>query len=151
MRDLTKLSQAERLQEILRCKSGFPGSLNGFRYWLATYVRISDDTLGSIPFEVWPCHLDAIDALEADKYLIILKARQIGMSWLYGAAYPLYLATFFHNKLALLFSQTDDDAAELIVKARFLWSQLPAWCNTSTGTVYRILSAPSTSAAGSIV
>jgi hypothetical protein len=113
-------------QEALRCSLGYPENLNGFRYWLAKYAVIEDQAKGGAgKFQIWPAHIEAIDALEANKYLIVLKARQIGMSWLFGAAYPLWLANFHSQKLILLFSQSDDDAAELIRKARYMWAQLP--------------------------
>ena len=72
----------EQTQEALRSSLGYPDSLNGFRYWLSKYAVIEDQAAGGPgKFQIWPAHIEAIDALEANKYLIVLKARQIGMSW----------------------------------------------------------------------
>lgn len=112
----------DRQLEVLRCAD--PNG--GFRHWLQRWARIEVPG-GAGAFEMWPCHLEAIEALEKERYIIVLKARQIGMSWLFGAAYPLWLAMFHPSTLCLLFSQREEEAAELVRKCRFIWSRLPVW------------------------
>ena len=112
----------ERRRIIVRCAAA-----DGFRFFLQTYVLIEDQQYGTIPFALWPAHARMLDALDPHQLLIVLKARQIGMSWLLGAAYPLWLAMFHPNKLAMLFSRREEDAKELIRKCRFVWARLPEW------------------------
>lgn len=145
----------ERQLELLRCRD--PA---GFRYWVSQYVKIEDQIGGVIPFTIWPCHAQAIEALREHRFVVILKARQIGMSWLLGAAYPLWLCIFNPNKLCMLFSRRDDEAFELIRKCRLVWSRLPAWMKPALskdnegalefeGLESRILAFPSNPDAGS--
>jgi hypothetical protein len=112
----------QQAEEIVKVAA--PG---GFLYWLSKYVRIEDGQAGAIPFELWPCHLEASQALLDHRRIVILKARQIGMSWLFGAAYPLWLAQFHPAKLAMLFSRGEDESTELVRKCRFIWTRQPEW------------------------
>lgn len=123
--DTRPLNLANIPREIARCTD--PTGLNGFRYWLAKYVRIEGPASGGVPFEMWPCHVEAINALATERLLIVLKARQIGMSWLFGATYPLWLAMFHPSTTCLLFSRSEADAYELIRKCRYTWERLPSW------------------------
>jgi hypothetical protein len=145
----------EQKLEIARCIA--PG---GFRHFLSTYVKIEDQERGIIPFEMWPCHEEVIDALETETLISILKARQIGLTWLLGAAYPVWLCLFHVGKLAMVFSTRDDEAAEIVRRAKVVWSQLPVWMQgpplkpdnaleLGFGTSSRILGFPSKPSAGS--
>lgn len=117
------LSREAAHQELARCAS-WEG---GFRYWLEHYARIEDRNAGVIPFEMWPCHIEACDALETSRLIVVLKARQIGMSWLFGTAYPLWMAMFHPYQLAMLFSHRENEAADLIRRIKFMWTHLPPW------------------------
>lgn len=141
--------------EIVRCAA--PG---GFRYWVEKYALIEDQARGAIPFELWGCHQEAMAALERHDLIVVLKARQIGMSWLFGALYPLWLSHFHPNTLCMLFSQREEEAGELIRKCRFVWSRLPEWMRVPLdkdnamelafeGLESRILAFPSKPDAGS--
>lgn len=55
--------------------------------------------------------------------MIILKARQLGLSWLL-AAYALYTA-FEPGSEILLLSQTEKDAKKLLAKVKFIFRKLP--------------------------
>ena len=67
---------AERT-EWLKCK-------RSFAYFVDTYCQIYDATEGTwIPFKLWPGQLTVAKQLETELLNIILKARQLGMTWLY--------------------------------------------------------------------
>jgi len=59
-----------------------------------------------------------------DKLVIILKARQLGISWLI-CAYALWKARFGENVKVLLLSQGEDEAFDLISKCKFIDDNLP--------------------------
>lgn len=79
---------------------------------------------GYIKMEMWP-HLVAL-AHEWDQgqSQVVLKARQLGISWLL-AAYALWTAQYKPAAVVLLLSQGEDEAKELLDKARTIWSFLP--------------------------
>ena len=56
-------------------------------------LRLPDEHRGIISYEVWP-HIGALaEEMQLGTWLTILKARQVGISWLL-AAYMLWLSTF---------------------------------------------------------
>lgn len=87
------------------------------------------DAAGAIQFELWPHLLRRARAWQSRKYHeIILKARQLGLSWL-AAAYALWTALRQASAKVLLISDTQDDAEELMRKVQFIYEHLdvPAW------------------------
>jgi len=72
----------------------------------------------------WPWQLRLAQVWSRQKRVIILKARQLGVSWM-AAAYALWVAMTETGALVLLVSQTEDDAKELLAKARFVFDHLP--------------------------
>jgi hypothetical protein len=71
-----------------------------------------DDT-AIIPFDLWPMQEAALDAVQEHPRVIILKARQLGITWLI-IAYALWLCLFHPGKTVLFFSKGQLEADELI-------------------------------------
>ena len=86
---------------------------------------IKDDLEGVIKFQPWPHLLECLEIFLTHKEVIILKARQIGMSWLV-AGYGLWRALFYEGSRVLMLSQGQDEAAALLDKSRFIYMHLPA-------------------------
>ncbi len=61
--------------------------------------------------------------------LIILKARQLGISWLV-CMFCLWKAKFFENAKILFLSQGQDEAYDLIKKCKFIDDNLPDYLKT---------------------
>mgnify|MGYP001602614461 CR=1 FL=1 len=108
----------------------------------------------ALDYAPWP-HLNALaQECEAGQSQVILKARQIGVSWLL-ASYATY--KMLNSQTVLMFSKGQREASELMEKARRVYDVLPdAWrpaltarndseLATATG---RILAFPSTEDAG---
>lgn len=84
-------------------------------YFIRTYLQIEDkDKEGlMIPFELWPAQEYSLRSIIDHKYNIILKARQIGFTW-------LVLALIMHDLIfnvghsAMAISKTEDDGFELV-------------------------------------
>jgi hypothetical protein len=71
------------------------------------------------------CH--EADLLQANRLLVVLKARQLGLTWLV-LAFALWLMLFYPIATVLLFSRRDDEAADLLaVRLRGLYDRLPAF------------------------
>jgi len=55
----------------------------GLSYFINTYVKIEDPILGEwIPFDLWPTQVTTLNLLLSNRLVIILKARQLGLTWL---------------------------------------------------------------------
>jgi hypothetical protein len=90
------------------------------------YVWISDPLRGAVRFEHWNHLIETLRAFEKDNLVIILKARQIGISWLL-AAYALWVILTKPAANVLLISKGEREATELLAKCRFIYSHLPDW------------------------
>lgn len=107
-------------QEFLRCRAS-P------HYFIHNYVHIYDATEASwIPFELWPLQAEALYKILDERLVIILKARQLGMTWLV-LAYILYKMIFYPEVTALVFSRRDDEATYLLDRMRNMYKRLPRW------------------------
>mgnify|MGYP001569974908 FL=1 len=116
---------------MVRCRSGHAAQ-SGFVYWLVTYVYFLCKNQGHRKWQPWPVHLRVIHEVEHSLRLLILKSRQLGISWLV-AAYALWRAVFRSGQNILLLSQGQDEAEELLAKCRYIYTHLPAWMAPAVG------------------
>lgn len=79
---------------------------------------------GTVPFKLWPAQVPVLGTLVVERLVVILKARQLGISWLV-CGYVLWLCLFNANQAVFLFSKTQDDADELIRRIKALYWRLP--------------------------
>lgn len=70
--------------------------------------------------------MDLAKRLQRFQRVLVLKGRQLGLSWI-AAAYALWVALTERGALVLLLSQTKDDALELLAKVQFVYDHLPEW------------------------
>jgi len=116
--------------------------------------------VSTVPFHLWPSQSDLLTALLTSRLTIILKARQLGISWLV-CAYALWLCLFHPGRVVLLFSQGQTEADELLRRCRVMYERLPEMVRQSLSQVLisnaskltwsngsRILSLPATKKAG---
>ena len=104
-----------------------------FKHFLE-YVRLLEPPPGQalIPFAFWD-HLAAVtDLLLTRRLVAILKARQIGVSWLL-AAYTLWVVLYHEGAVALLISKGQNEAGDLLDKVKFIHQQLPQWLQKRVG------------------
>jgi hypothetical protein len=116
------LSPGSPTDERARCAADFP-------HFTDTYAVIDevldDGTPGAmVPFRLWPDQVPVAHALQAERRVIILKARQLGITWL-CCAYVLWLCLFHAGRVVLLFSQGEVEAAELLRRVKVLYTRLP--------------------------
>ena len=79
---------------------------------------------GRIRFTRWDHLIDIAEKLTSERLIVILKARQIGFSWLI-AAYAAWLARFHEGAVILMLSKGQDEAKALLGKVRFILVNLP--------------------------
>ena len=84
-------------------------------YFIRTYLQIEDkDHEGlMIPFELWPAQEFSLYSIIDNKYNIILKARQIGFTWLV-LAFIMHDLVFNIGHSAMAISKTEEDGFELV-------------------------------------
>lgn len=96
-------------------------------YWIENYVYIFNANDGEwIKFTLWPAQEETLTRLETETQLIILKARQLGLSWL-TLCYILHRMIFHPAATALVFSKRDEEAIELLKRLKGIYSRLPSW------------------------
>lgn len=84
------------------------------RYFIVHYCSIHDATSGEwIPFILWPEQISTLKTIEANNLVLVLKARQLGLTWLL-VAYSLWMLLFHNDRTVLLFSRRDDEATHLL-------------------------------------
>lgn len=115
------------------------------------------DGAALIPFDLWPAQRAVLDRMARDRLLLLLKARQIGMTWL-TCGYALYRCMERGGRTVLLFSQGQLEANELIDRIRLMHTthadrDLPALVTDNTTELQwsngsRIKSLPATRKAG---
>lgn len=88
------------------------------------YVKILDPIQGAISFEVWPHLAEAVQLFLREKRIVILKARQIGFSWL-AAAYAVWTIYTKRGARVLVTSMGEDEAKEFLEKCKFIYHNLP--------------------------
>jgi hypothetical protein len=97
-------------------------------YFLDTYGHVYDATAAAwIRFQLWPAQLLALQTVGSQRLTVILKARQLGLTWLV-LGYALWLLLFRPAATVLLFSRRDEEAVDLLtVRLPGLYERLPAW------------------------
>lgn len=112
-------SSTEYAEEYARCATDK-------WYFMTQFIHVSDPNKGDIMFESWP-HLEKLlYAIETHDRIIILKARQIGITWLI-AAYALWLCLFRPNSRILVVSEDQTKSTEFKNRVRYMYDRLPEW------------------------
>ena len=102
---------------------------NSPEYFIKNYCYIYDTVdNGWVPFELWPAQLAALDVIHNNQLSVVLKARQIGLTWLV-LAYALWSMIFRPIASVLIFSKRDIDAIYLLSpdRLRGMYDRLPEW------------------------
>lgn len=84
-------------------------------YFIRNYLQIEDKDADGlmIPFELWQAQEYSLYSIIDHKYNIILKARQIGFTWLV-LAYIMHDLVFNIGHSAMAISKTEEDGFELV-------------------------------------
>ena len=97
-------------------------------YFLARYCQIYDAVSREwVPFRLWPAQIATLQSIAAHRLVIILKARQLGLTWLV-LGFASWLMLFHPAATVLLFSRRDDEAVDLLkTRLRGMYDRLPDW------------------------
>ena len=80
---------------------------------------------------MWPHLKEFIEAIYEYKQVIVLKSKQIGVSWTLAAIAVLWC--FRTGANVIMISKGEEEAKELLRKAKFVYSQLPKYLQLETG------------------
>lgn len=97
-----------------------------FSYFIGSYCWIEDkQNKCAIPFVLWPEQERVLPKIINAQRLIILKARQLGLTWMV-AAYVLWLAWTRPLQLIVVISVTEELSIEFLERVYFMLDRLPA-------------------------
>lgn len=96
-----------------------------FLYFLSQ-CRLKVRRRGFVPFEAWPHQVELGKLFQAGESVVILKARQLGVSWVI-AAYVLWTALYRPHAMVLLISMDQKTSDELLNKVFSMWMTLHPW------------------------
>lgn len=108
-----------RAKEIAYCKT-HPD------YFVETYCHIEDKDAAEIivPFNLWPKQREALMSIHNERLNIILKARQLGVTWL-ALAYTAHMLLTLKGSLVIALSRTEDEAKELVRRLTVIFQHMP--------------------------
>jgi len=117
----------ERLMEYAHCAADK-------WYFISSYAKIRDPQSGRgiIPLDDWPHLHQLIDIIEANDRVIVLKARQLGITWVL-CALALWYVLFQNSANVLMFSRRENEAAAMKNRVFLMYEQLPEWLQIPIG------------------
>ncbi len=113
----TRATADERVEWLL-CRTSAAHFLNHY-----AHVH-NPDQGGWVPFRLWPRQEAALSEMERAQHLIVLKARQLGLTWL-CLGYALWRALCHPPAAVLLFSRREAEARHLLHRLRGMHDRLP--------------------------
>lgn len=112
-----RLTKKRITQELIKCG-------NDPIYFINNYVKIAHRQRGRIFFKTFDFQDDLLEMFVEDKDVIILKARQLGISTL-TAAYSLWYMIFHKDKAIMTIATKLEVARNLLSKTREMYDDLP--------------------------
>jgi hypothetical protein len=113
------LNRSEQIQEIVRCGKDPV-------YFMKNYVKIQHTVRGLIPFETYDFQDECVSSFEKNRFNIVLKSRQLGLSTV-TAAYAVWFAIFKKDKNILVIATKLSTAMNFIKKVKIMLDGLPKW------------------------
>ena len=99
-------------------------------HFMRKYCTIQHPKHGKVKFDLYPFQEKCLTEFNTNRYNIILKARQLGISTL-SAGYSLWMMLFHADKNILVIATGKDTAKNLVTKVRVMYDGLPSWLKTN--------------------
>jgi hypothetical protein len=100
-------------------------------YFMRKYCMIQHPVRGKIPFHLYPFQEDTLTDFKDNRYNIVLKSRQTGISTLV-AGFSLWKMLFNQDFNVLVIATKQEVAKNLITKIRVMNQYLPSWLKQTT-------------------
>ena len=106
---------------------------DNLEYYIAEYVKIEHKDEAEIiqPFRLWPMQAEALRSIHDNRLNIILKARQLGVTWLV-LAYAAWCLMFKLGFLVIALSRTEEEAKELTRRLGVILRHMPSFIREDT-------------------
>lgn len=114
-KDLKQIIQ----QQYLRCSTDPV-------FFMRQYCYIQHPVRGKVKFNLYPFQEDVLTDLRDNRYNIVLKSRQLGISTL-AAGYALWCMLFNGDFNVLVIATTQEVAKNLVTKVQVMHDNLPSW------------------------
>ena len=106
-------------------------------YFMRKYCYIQHPMRGKIKFNLYKFQEDSLTEIESNRYNVILKSRQMGISTL-TAGYSLWSMIFNEDFNVLVIATTQNTAKNLVTKVRVMNELLPNWLKIKTAEDNRL-------------
>ena len=100
-------------------------------HFMKKYCIIQHPTKGKMYFNLYDFQQQTLKELNDNRYNIILKSRQLGISTL-TAGYSLWCMLFRSDYNVLVIATKQDVAKNLVTKVRVMHDNLPSWLRGKT-------------------
>jgi hypothetical protein len=107
------------------------------QHFMKKYCTIQHPKKGKMKFDLYDFQERCINEFKNNRYNIILKSRQLGISTL-SAGYALWMMLFHNDKNILVIATGKDVAKNLVTKVRVMYDGLPSWLKTSTEEINKL-------------
>ena len=106
-------------------------------YFMRKYCVIQHPKRGKVKFDLYDYQEKCLNEFTSNRYNIILKSRQLGISTL-SAGYSLWTMLFQNDKNILVIATGKDVAKNLVTKVRVMYDGLPQWLKTSCEEINKL-------------
>ena len=106
-------------------------------HFMTKYCTIQHPKKGKVKFDLYPFQQRCVKEFTTNRYNVILKSRQLGLSTL-SAGYALWTMLFNNDKNILVIATGKDVAKNLVTKVRVMYDNLPSWLKTSTEEINKL-------------
>jgi len=118
------MSEQQNIKEII--KQEFVKCAQDPVYFMKKYYWIQHPQRGRIQFNLYPFQEGVLNQFKKNKYSIVNKSRQLGISTLVSA-YSLWLMLFNKDKNILCIATKQETAKNMVTKVKFAYDNLPSW------------------------
>lgn len=96
-------------------------------YFVSGYGHVQGETGPPVPFDLWPEQREVLNDFVEHPLVVVLKARQLGLTWLalHYAAWVLAFNAMTPNARILALSKHGGDATKLMARTRAILGRLP--------------------------
>ena len=118
------MSEQQNIKDII--KQEFVKCAQDPVYFMKKYYWIQHPQRGRIQFNLYLFQEGVLHQFQKNKYNIVNKSRQLGISTL-SSAYSLWMMLFNKDKNVLCIATKQETAKNMVTKVKFAYDNLPSW------------------------